>query len=153
MSVLHYSQLSDVQALNSQRRYDFKSNPTRDQVIQFIEDIAVLMDARLSSLGFTIPVTTGTESLKLLRVICTIGAAAKAEESTYTSQAQVKVVIKPRYVRLWEQFEREMERIEANPSLLSDTTSFTEEPAFASYSQQNTTDETAEARVEIGEQF
>lgn len=154
-----YCSESDVAALNAQRKYTATSKPTSSQVNTMIDHVAALMDARLGVLGFTVPVVSASKSLNLLKIINTLGAASMAEEAIYYDGSEAQVVRKPKYQDLWQRYEAEMKRIEANPLLLSDATwaEVTEDrPAvgeLTSYPQENPGAEGLAPRFEMGERF
>lgn len=154
-----YCSESDVGALNAQREYNNTSKPTSSQVNTMIDHVAALMDARLSALGFTVPVVSAAKSQSLLKIINTLGAASMAEEAIYYEGSEAQVVRDPKYRDLWKRFETEMKRIEANPLLLSDATwaEVTDiRPAvgeLTSYHQENPDAEGLTPRFEMGEKF
>lgn len=69
--------------------YSFTSTtkPSYDDIVEFITDISIDIDARLTCLGFVTPVTA-TAARKLLRPIATWGAAHMAEENMFTSTGE-----------------------------------------------------------------
>lgn len=62
------------------------STPTKEQVEQFIDDCSEELDGILTTLGYVVP-ATGTKTLKLLRKICSDGAAAMAMDAAYTGSS------------------------------------------------------------------
>ncbi len=107
MSVDHYAVISDVNALVPNATFDTASRPTQAQVEAFIEQIAQRIDATIGNVGYTVPVTTGTKSLGLLREACAWGALGLAQAVRATA---VKVAVDDRgqpIENLWTQkFER-----------------------------------------------
>lgn len=110
-----YCKKADVENLLSQRDYDSDSEPASLQLENIIDNVAALIDSRLGAIGFTVPVT-GDSSLAVLKIINALGAAGLAEKSTVTGVESADEQAKT----FWELYEKEMERIEAKPLILSD---------------------------------
>lgn len=148
----HYCRLLDVSAINSQREYNMDSKPNGVQVMQMIEATAVEMDTRLAVIGVNTPIIIGDKDLAFLRVVCTYGASAKAEESTRNLSGNLLKAPTPRYKWLQEQFEKRMVWLEANPTALGDTQA-ANEIIFDSYFVQNENAIDLEPRIEIDQVF
>lgn len=80
----HYATLDDLNRLVSQVPFSATSKPTEAAVTQFIDDIAVEMDASLANVGYVVPVVSGPLALQLLRRICTYGALGLAQAARDT---------------------------------------------------------------------
>jgi hypothetical protein len=112
-----YCVTKDVEAVNSQRRYNNETNPTKLELEdKIIVTIGNMIDNRLAAVGFTTPIT-GTISLAKIKTICALGAAALAEESATKGTEDNK-----RADSLWGLFNGELELIENTPGILSDAT-------------------------------
>lgn len=148
----HYCNRRDIESQLSQYTFiNSTDKPNRQQLLAIIERVANDMDSHLSILGFTIPITSGDNSLKILRGICVNGSAATVIESIASNQVIKKSTI-PRWEWLWKKYEAGMKRIEANSKILEDAGNFSEKAQFESY-QRVTTDPSADERFEIGEKF
>lgn len=83
-----YCSIADVEALLSQTTvFSTATTPTKEQVQQFIEKIAFVINAKLQQL-YTTPIT-GAESLKLISFINSLGAAAFADQPIISSTGDV----------------------------------------------------------------
>ena len=113
---MSYCATIDVEAINSQRKYNNETNPTKLELEdKIIVDIGNMIDNRLAAAGFTTPIT-GAISLAKIKTICAIGAASLAELSASKSGEKKNV----RADTLWNLFNKELERIEETPDILSD---------------------------------
>ncbi len=77
-----YCTIDDVQSLNKNRVYSATSEVTIKDVNKFIDLIAAEIDGRLKRKGYIVPVT-GVESLKILKLVNSLGAAFLAEEAHF----------------------------------------------------------------------
>lgn len=109
-----YCTKSNVEAYNTEKGYSNESMPNSFDVEKLIANVAALMDGRLGAIGFTVPIT-GSISLAIVKTINVLGAAAMAENAAYAGEKISKYS-----ELLWERYEAEMKRIEANPQILSD---------------------------------
>jgi hypothetical protein len=113
---MSYCATTDVEAINSQRKYNIETNPTKLELEdKIIVDVDNMIDNRLAAAGFTTPIT-GTISLAKIKTICAIGAASLAELSSSKGSEKKNL----RAETLWNLFNKELERIEATPDILSD---------------------------------
>jgi len=78
-----YCVLADVKAKCQRLPMDATSKPTLTEVTQFIDDCSEEIDGILTTLGYVVP-ATGTKTLKLLRKICSDGAAFYAMSAAYS---------------------------------------------------------------------
>src|SRR3990167_5421435 len=79
---MSYCTSGDVQALNSQIVFTSISHPNQNEINSIISQIAGIIDARLSAVGFTVPVGTGySVASGMLLTLNAIGAAALVENS------------------------------------------------------------------------
>jgi hypothetical protein len=111
-----YCKTIDVEAINSQRKYNNETNPTKLELEdKIIVNIGNMIDNRLKAAGFTTPIT-GVISLAKIKTICAIGSASLAELSSSKGGEKKNV----RAETLWNLFNEDLERIEETPEILSD---------------------------------
>lgn len=98
-----YATVSHVQAKTIGRPTYTATSPVTDtQVIEFLEDTAVEIDAILRARGYTVPVpTTATSALRLLQNGNTLGAAALVEAAAPVPHTSAEYARK-----LWEEFQK-----------------------------------------------
>lgn len=95
-----YCSISDVEVLLSQTiTFSTTTEPTKEQVQQFIEKIALEVNAKLQQLYAT-PIT-GTESLKLIAFINALGVAAFVDQPIKSSTGEVNREGKDRLFKLY----------------------------------------------------
>lgn len=79
-----YCAIADVQALNPQRpTYSSSTKPTSTQVEEFIDQIANVIDSKLSARSVGVPVTTPARWVSWLKWGNAHGAAAMAEMAMF----------------------------------------------------------------------
>ncbi len=84
-----YASLSDIQALNPKRTHDATSTPSSTQVTALMVQVAVEIDAVLEAQGYTVPVTTPTNFVAVLKAINAYGAAALAELGMFPETSEM----------------------------------------------------------------
>jgi len=84
-----YCTSTEVQNLNPKRTYSATSTPTSTQVGLLIDQIAVEIDAVLEAQGYTVPVTTPTNFVNVLKAINAYGAAALAEAGMFPEVSEM----------------------------------------------------------------
>lgn len=143
-----YCDVTDVELINGQRRYDSTSIPTRDQVLSMIANISAFMDGRLRAVGFDVPIVDGETSLKLLNSIASWGAASLADMASNPDLSE-----NPRATELWRRYEVSMAKIEKDPMILQESTR-DKVTCFDSYSYSNSSsDDSTDPIVEMGQEF
>ena len=85
MAQITYCSITDVNANNPHRTYNTTSRPTSTQVGAFITNTSAEIDARISRMGITVPITTSpaTYISLYLKKACAYEAAAMAEDAAY----------------------------------------------------------------------
>jgi hypothetical protein len=97
-----YCDLTDVQALNAKRVYSAISTPTATQVGTLMAQIATEIDMALSCGGYTVPVTSPTELVNVLKTINAYGAAALAEQAMFPETVERGST--PHWKMLWDSY-------------------------------------------------
>ena len=81
-----YATLADVEQLNTARTYTGSSKPTTNQVIDWLEQTAGVLNGALKEQGYSLPIaTTATGALKTLEHYNALGAAAFVEQGSPSS--------------------------------------------------------------------
>lgn len=92
-----YATVADVQQLNSARTFAANSKPTANQVVDWLEQTAGVLDGILRERGYSVPLpTTATGALKTLEHYNAIGAAALVEQGAPSSDRRDQAM------KLWE---------------------------------------------------
>jgi len=76
-----YATLADVQELLPGRKYTADSKPTAQQIESFLKRNAKILDARLRSLGFDVPLT-GSDDIEVMKQMNALAGAIFAERGT-----------------------------------------------------------------------
>jgi len=77
-----YATVDDVKRLNKYREYTATSEVSYSDVESYLDWIAAEIDSKLSRAGYNVPIT-GTEALKILKLVNALGAAAMAEDAQF----------------------------------------------------------------------
>ena len=136
---MSYCTSGDVQALNSQIVFSATSHPNQNEIVAIISQVASIIDARLSAVGFTVPVGTGySVASGMLLTINAIGAAALVENSRKIGVTTVEGEPPSRY---WTIFNQQLNAIEKNPQILNDAPRSTWSQGATSYAVDNPDDD------------
>ena len=99
---------------------DATSDPTRDEVVVYCDEISLEMDARIQTLGITVPITS-TDEVKTLRKIAVNGVIAQILRSV-----EMEVESATMYQNL---YDKKMKNIVESPGML-DTVISEDSPGF-----------------------
>lgn len=133
MAVTSYTTTARVTAYNSKRTYNTSTKPTLTQVSYIIADVFADMNARMSAVGVTVPVTTSPASVfsGFLKMIHSIGSAGYIEESAFMGGNKQE---SEHSNSLLEKYEMYMKQIESNPAMVQSGFA-----SFGSYEQSDPT--------------
>jgi hypothetical protein len=73
-----YATIDDVRALAPQFVMSTTTRPSEAQVIAYLDDVTLEVEAALSNLGYVVPVASGPRALSMLRIIVAHGALSRA---------------------------------------------------------------------------
>jgi len=136
---MSYCTSGDVQALNSQIVFTSISHPNQNEINSIISQIAGIIDARLSAVGFTVPVGTGySVASGMLLTLNAIGAAALVENSRRLAVSTAEGEPPNRY---WTIFNQQLSAIEKNPQILNDAPRASWSQGATSYAVDNPDDD------------
>lgn len=92
-----YATVIDVTQLNTARQIGTSTHPNIDQVVDWLDQTAGVIDGLLRDGGYSLPIpTTATQALKILEHYNALGAAAMVEQGAPTSDRRSEAMA------LWE---------------------------------------------------
>ncbi len=84
-----YCTSSDLAVHTPKRTYGASTTPTSTQVSTYCDMVSAEIDAVLEAKGYTVPVTSPTNFVNLLKYIASYGAAALAEHAMFPETSEM----------------------------------------------------------------